>query len=127
MEGGHTLEEDAEAKLSWALKATVNCQNRKCVGLGRFIQPQGSGWATVGQGRSLATLVRGQQGRTQDVGVDKKDFLTDSRNIIHPAVIVPLPSSLSASSTLPFPPQYFLFPFQSCNGKEAEIRCSLKL
>lgn len=33
MEGGHKLEEDAEAKLSWALKATVNYQNRKCVDL----------------------------------------------------------------------------------------------
>lgn len=62
------MEEDAEAKFSWALKATVNCQNRKCVDLGRFIQPQGSAWTTVGQWRPLATLVRDQQGRTQECG-----------------------------------------------------------
>lgn len=68
MEGRHKLEEDAEAKLSWALKATVNCQNRKCVYLGRFIQQQGSVWTTVGQGRHSATLVRDQQGRTQGCG-----------------------------------------------------------
>lgn len=68
MEGGHKLEEDAEAKLSWALKATVNCQNRKCVDLGRFIQQQDSGWTTVGQGSYSATLVRDQKGRTQECG-----------------------------------------------------------